>query len=377
MRIMHLTASTFFGGPERQLVGLARALPREHACLLVSFWEHGKCLDFLSKAAEHGLSAVALCNDSRRPAAALREIRTLIADWQADVLLCHGYKANLLGLIAARRRGIPAVAVSRGWTAENLKVKLYEALDRLTLRRMDHVVSVSEGQRRVVVGTGVPERLTSVIHNSIVPDIRRPDLRFHEQLRAMFGPEVARFVGAAGRLSPEKGFGTLVRAASVVAAQRSDVGFVLFGDGALRDQLREQIDAAGLQRRFVLAGFRKDVDEFLPFLDALVLPSYREGLPNVILEAFRAGVPVVATAVGGTPELVFPGETGYLVRPDDADEMAQRLLQLLADDSDRRRMGRNARKLVETSFTFGLQMEKYSTFLHGLLRNHRETRSAA
>jgi glycosyltransferase involved in cell wall biosynthesis len=100
------------------------------------------------------------------------------------------------------------------------------------------------------------------------------------------------------------------------------------------------------------------VDEFLPFLDALVLPSYREGLPNVILEAFRAGVPVVATAVGGTPELVFPGETGYLVRPDDADEMAQRLLQLLADDSDRRRMGRNARKLVETSFTFGLQMEK-------------------
>src|SRR5262249_8930565 len=141
---------------------------------------------------------------------------------------------------------------------------------------------------------------------------------YRQRLEAMFPRQPAVIVGAAGRLSPEKGFEVLIDAAAELvgteqAAESLPVGFVLFGDGPLRGNLESQIAARGLQGRFQLAGFRSDLDKFYPHFDLLALPSYTEGLPNVVLEAFAAGVPVVATAVGGTPEAVMHGVNGYLV----------------------------------------------------------------
>ena len=107
-----------------------------------------------------------------------------------------------------------------------------------------------------------------------------------------------RIVGAAGRLSPEKGFDVLIEAAARVIDLDPTVGFVLFGDGPCKPALMEQIGSLGLTGSVVLAGFRNDLDRFIPQLDLFVLPSYTEGLPNVVLEACAAGVPVVATAVG-------------------------------------------------------------------------------
>ena len=118
-------------------------------------------------------------------------------------------------------------------------------------------------------------------------------------VRQFFHKPLKRIVGAAGRLSPEKGFEQLIEAARMVTAQDADAGFVLFGDGPLRAALSRQIAASNLAERFILAGFRADLGKFLPHLDLMVLSSYTEGLPVVLLEALAAGVPVVSTAVGG------------------------------------------------------------------------------
>src|SRR5262249_61331736 len=107
--------------------------------------------------------------------------------------------------------------------------------------------------------------------------------------------------GAAGRLSREKGFDQFIDAAALVRRQHPDTGFVLFGDGPLRERLAKRVAERELDGAFVLAGFRADVERFLPFLDVAVLSSHTEGLPVVVLEAMAARVPVVATAVGGTP----------------------------------------------------------------------------
>src|SRR6185437_6008288 len=101
-----------------------------------------------------------------------------------------------------------------------------------------------------------------------------------------------------------------VAAAERVLREQPSAGFVLFGEGHERASLQKQINAAGLGQSFIIAGFRADLDRFVPHFDLMVLPSYTEGMPNVILEAFAAGVPVVATAVGGTPELVEDGVSG-------------------------------------------------------------------
>src|SRR5207244_1753909 len=115
----------------------------------------------------------------------------------------------------------------------------------------------------------------------------------------------------------------------------------------------------GIDKRFVFAGFRADLDHFLPHFDAFVLPSFTEGLPNVVLEAFAASVPVVATAVGGTPEVVDNGVNGYLVPAGDAALLADRIDKLLDDPALRQSMGSRGRQRVAEEFSFPTQSVQY------------------
>ena len=356
MNVVHLTSSTFFGGPERQMLGLAAALPASARTTVVSFAEGGRCRAFLAEAERQGAGAVALGHDFPRVAAAVGELAGVLRDRQADLLLCHGYKANVLGRVAARRVGIPAVAVSRGWTAEDRKVRAYEWLDRRHLPLMDHVVCVSDGQAaKVRWWCRVSESQLSVIRNAARFADAEPD---RHTLRG-FLPAVSNIVVAAGRLSPEKGFDVLIEAAAEVIRVEPATGFVLFGEGPLRSDLERRVADRGLADRVVLPGFRADLDSLLPAADVVVLPSFTEGLPNVALEASAAGVPVVATAVGGTPEVVADGETGFLVPPGDPAALADKLLCLLRDPALRSRMGAAGRRRMRERFTFAAQAKAY------------------
>jgi glycosyltransferase involved in cell wall biosynthesis len=341
------------------MLGLAHGLPCRSVFL--SFAEAGNSQAFLEEARLEGFSAHALEHDTPYLRAAVEELTGHLHDLGAEILCCNGYKATLLGRIAARRARVPVIAVSRGWTRENWKVRLYEAVDRWHLRWMDRVVCVSEGQAVKVRRSGVPVNRVVVIRNAIQAErFDDPDPDCRERLLNYFMDPPDRIVGAVGRISPEKGFGVLVEAARKFARDDPKVGFVLFGDGVMRRDLVRRIAAAGLAGRFVLPGFRNDLDSLVPGLDALALPSFTEGLPNVVLEAFAAGVPVVATAVGGTPEVVEDGVNGYLVPSGDADSLARRLRDLLASEERRRAMGRRGRQKVREAFTFEAQAHAYA-----------------
>ena len=373
MNVVHLTASTFFGGPERQMLGLAAALPPSVRTTFVSFSEGGRCAAFLDEVRTAGFDAVALAHDTPRLLAAARELAGVLRRTGCDVLLCHGYKADLLGRVAARRVGVPAVAVSRGWTGEDRKVRLYEWLDRRHLRLMDRVVCVSAGQAtRVRRWCRVPAGRVTVIHNGArLGAFASPDPTARGRLLDLFpGRRVSRVVLAAGRLSPEKGFGVLVEAAAAVLRDDPAAGVVLFGDGVLRPELGGRVRELGLADRFRMPGFRTDLDSLLPAADVVVLPSLTEGLPNVALEAGAAGVPVVATAVGGTPEVVADGGTGFLVPPGEPGPLAARLSELLANPDLRARMGTAARRRMRESFTFEAQAAAYLELFAALRGDH-------
>lgn len=351
------------------MLGLARAISSEVRTIFVSFGEGGLCRSFLHEAARCGFESLALDNDTPHFRAAIGELVDRLSGLSIDVLFCHGYKASLLGRPAARRAGIPVVGVSRGWTYESLKVRIYELLDRINLRWMDRVVCVSEGQAAKVRRLGVPARKVVIIPNAI--DSTRfevPDPTARMELERLFRRPIRHVVGAAGRLSPEKGFSVLVEAAEQVARSAPDVGFVLFGEGVLRPALAEQIAVKGLSDRFILAGFRPDLDRLLPRLDLLVQSSYTEGMPNVVLEACAAGVPVVATAVGGTPEIIDDGVNGHLIATGRPGLLAQVILKTLADEAGRNRMGRAGRQIAGDRFTFEAQARSYRTLLHALKR---------
>lgn len=368
MRVAHLTASPFFGGPERQMLGLALSLPADVQSVFLSFPERGLCQPFLNELQRQGFTAEALANNTPHFLAALRELREKLQAHRIDLLCCHGYKADLLGWRAARRLGVPVVSVSRGWTGATWKVRIYEAIDRFCLRCMDRIVCVSEGQAQKVRRTGVSEANVRVIRNAIFTDrFGEPDEPGRAFLQAFFPSPRRLLVGAAGRLSPEKGYCHLVDAAAEVVRTHADVGFLLFGDGPLQESLARQITRLNLTNHFILAGFRGDLDRWLPNFDLFVLPSYTEGLPNVVLEAFASRVPVVATAVGGTPEVIEDGRNGYLVPAGQAAPLADRIAQLLDDAALRETMGMSGYYRVRDHFTFDAQARLYLQLFHEIL----------
>jgi len=367
MNIVHLTASPFFGGPERQILGLATHLPADYHSVILSFPERGLCRPFLEEAERRGVTAAPLDKNAPHVSAAVREVARRLREQRADILCCHGYKADLIGLRAARQRGIPVIGVSRGWTGASWRVRLYEWLDRWALSRMDAVVCVSDGQARKVRLAGVPQQRIQTIRNAIRIDRFPPDATAARSfLLAQFDSPRRLVIGAAGRLSPEKGFEHLVEAAARVVQVQPDAGFVLFGDGPLYDKLRRRIAQLGLKKHFVLAGFRGDLDRWIGGFDVTALPSHTEGLPNIVLESLAASVPVVATAVGGTPEVLDDGISGYLVPPGDSDALAQRLLDLLGSDLVRHRMGQAGQRAMRERFTFETQARQYTALFDRL-----------
>jgi glycosyltransferase involved in cell wall biosynthesis len=367
MNIVHLLASPFVGGPERQVLGLARALPGEYRTTFLSFAERGLARPFLERARADGFEAIELKENFPRLSRSIREVADHLRHLRADVLCCSGYKPDLIGWRSARRVGIPVVSIAHGWTGVTFKVRLYETADAFALRFMDAAVCVSEAMAQRVRAAGVPASKVAVIRNALDSSpYDHPDPHCRQRLMDFFRTPPALIVGAAGRLSPEKGFDVFVEAASLASWQRSNVGFLLFGDGPMRPALEERIAKLGLADRFVLAGFRTDLHRLLPGLDLAVLSSHTEGLPVAVLEAQAAGVAVVATAVGGTPEVIVDGQTGWLVPPADPAALADRIILALADDAHRRALGQAGRQCVRQEWTFAAQAERYQRLFERL-----------
>jgi glycosyltransferase involved in cell wall biosynthesis len=369
MHLIHLTASTFFGGPERQMLGLANALPDGVRTSFISFSESGRCREFLNRVTSEGHGVIPLESDFPRLRTTLWELTDRIRDSRCDLLLTHGYKSNLLGRIAARRVGIPVVSVSRGWTGESWKVHSYEWLDRLHLRLMDRVVCVSEGQAEKVRRCGVSAKRIRVIRNGARLKAFHPKPSPTRERLRTFLPnlhETDRVVLAAGRLSPEKGFHLLVEA----AAQLKDllpVKFLLVGEGSERPRLEGLIRQHQLEEKFVLTGFRDDLDSLLPEVDLVVSSSFTEGLPNVLLEAASACKPIVATRVGGTPEVVEDRLNGLLIPPGSSEALAAGIRHALESRKDLIAWGLAGRRRMEERFSFEAQSREYLQLFTELL----------
>jgi glycosyltransferase involved in cell wall biosynthesis len=365
--VVQLLASPFLGGVERQLLGLAVNLPAPYRTAFLTFAERGLAMPFVEEARRQGFETVVLRSNAPRFFRCISEIAGELRRLRADVLCCSGYKSDLLGWRAARRVGVPVVGIAHGWTGATWKVRLNEWIDKLVLRQLDAVVSVSAAQAAKVRAAGVAPACMATIPNAVGPDaFAPPQPEYAGRLRALLPAPVRHVVGCAARLSPEKGVGRLVAAA---AGTPAEVGFVVFGDGPLRGEIEKQIAALGLGQRFVLAGFRDDVRRYLPYLDLLAIPSFTEGLPVVLLEAFAAGVPVVASAVGGIPEVLEDGRSGFLVPPADAAALATAIGRALSDEEARREMGRRGRDRVREDYSFARQSAAYQELFGRLLRS--------
>ncbi|RMG43943.1 MAG: glycosyltransferase family 1 protein [Acidobacteria bacterium] len=349
-RVAHLIASNFFGGPERQILGHAARLGRYGwEAVIGSFREGRPAVEIVERARERGRPAFLVDTASPFSPDNARQLARFLSEMRVEVLATHGYKADIYGHLAAAKVGIPRIAFLRGLTGENLKVRLYERAYRWSLRRADRVVAVSEAMRRLALRIGVRAERICVVRNA---DVREDGFGAPIDVRRALGWEgdPRPVLIAAGRLSPEKGQDVLVRAVAHLRERGRPVLAAILGEGARRRRLERLIRRERLADSVRLAGFRHELPRWIAGADLLVNPSRSEGLPNVILEAFRVGTPVVATEVGGVPEAVVDGETGWTVPPDDPEALAGAIEQALRSPAEAQRRAERARERLSREF---------------------------
>lgn len=358
-RIVHLIASNFFGGPERQIVEhLARVNKKRFTCMLASFLEGSRHSEVLQRAEAVGLQCHGIPMSRSLDFGAFFGLLRLLREGRFDLLCTHGYKSTVMGWWAGRKVGIPVIAFSRGYTAENVKVALYEWIERRVLQRLNGVICVCEAQRRRLNNWGICNTKTWVVHNAVRVNggSKETDRNPREgALRKLGLPKNSKMVVSAGRFSPEKGHRLLIKAISMLGPKANGTQFVICGEGPCEKELKTEARKLKIADRCHFVGFRRDLDEIFRAMDFLVLPSLTEGLPNVVLEAFANKKPVVATSVGGVPEIVRDGVNGILVPHSRSDLLAEGIEKLLASPRLRRKMGEVGYQKVKTTFSFERQ----------------------
>lgn len=358
MTILHLRASNFYGGPERQLFHHAQVMASSrHRVVIGSFREHGRCPELLNVAEVGGVENVMIDVSSAYDLSAVGKIKKALQKENVDLLCTHDYRSHLLGHVTCRKSRAKHVCFVRGATKDDLKVRLYQWLDKVALRWADHVVTVSEQQRRAMIASGYPKARITVVHNAVslheLSEIEPIDLRTVFQL-----PPDAVVVMAAGRFSREKGQRLLVEAALRAIEQDRRLYFVLFGDGPDLGPVKRQVAGSNCPAQILLPGFDAKVISYLKSADILVNPSYSEGLPNVVLEALAVGTPVVATSVGGVPELIVNQRSGLLTAAGDTKALSDAILLFAEDLPMRKRLAENGLRVVKERFTFEQQAKK-------------------
>ncbi|MFA6112054.1 MAG: glycosyltransferase family 4 protein [Candidatus Latescibacterota bacterium] len=279
---------------------------------------------------------------------AARELVAVIRAGRYGIVHTHTSKAGILGRLAAGRVRVPAVVhtphghVFTGYHGR-LLTRMFVMMERWAARRTDRLIALTgrEVQDHLALGIGSTERFR-VIHSGVDFAPFDADPAGGAQVREELGiPAEALVIGTLGRLTAVKGQADLLAAFAAVELPRA--WLLLVGDGEERLNLEAQARHLGLEGRTVFAGWRRNVYQVLRAMDIFALPSLNEGMGKALVEAMYAGLPVVATAVGGIPELVEPDCTGLLVPPRAPAELASALALLAADPNARERLGQQAR----------------------------------
>lgn len=355
LRVIHLHSTLGVYGAERWTLALLKHTDQNKLELsVVSIGVKKGADSFYQQIVAEGFSAFHIALPGKLNPRAILKLREIMRREKTDILHTHGFKADVLGYIATRGSPVRLVSTIHGWSAdESHLIRFYEAVSRAFLKRFDCVYPLSPALLQTLQQRGFdPVRLRLVLNS-----VDLSGLDFRPNLRNLTDPFSALFVG---RIYRPKGVFDLVQAFSLARLPASS-HLRIVGDGEDREELEAFIGELGIADSVTLVGTSSSVSEYLAESHVLVLPSYAEGIPRVVMEAFAAGTPVVGTDIPGIRQLVENEVTGLIAPVGDTERLARAMEGVCNNPDQARLMAENARLLVEKSFSAERMAQDFET----------------
>jgi glycosyltransferase involved in cell wall biosynthesis len=371
-KVFYLVDSLNVGGTEVQAVELATRLnPERYDVTLGCLRARGPLLERLQG------SSVSVREfypkggfDSAHGIYQMFRLAMFLRRGRFQIVHTHDLYANVLGIPAAAIARVPVIISSQRDLGH---LELYHSRRRVWLRRLQKlstaVLTNANAVREAVLAEDyfAPEKVR-VIHNGV--DLGRFSQKSNDRLWLVPDANQQKWIVLVGNMHGDvKGHAVLITAAETVVREFPDVRFLFAGDGERRRGFEEQVSRLGLERYFLFLGRRNDVPRVLSCCDIGVLPSQAEGLPNAVLEYLAAGLPTIASRVGGNVEIIQEGKTGLLVLPEEPSALAAALLRLLRDPGLAAELGRNGQGFVSAEFSFERMIEKTDRMYTELLQS--------
>ena len=361
LRVLHVIGGGEFGGAERHILNLATAMDPNLVEVSVC------CLfddPFVKVAREAGIKAYSIPMRHKLDFGIVTKLRDNIVKENINIVHTHGVRANLVGRLAAKLAGVETVVT----TVHSLLAQDYPDLfsrfanmmiEKTSRGLTTHFIAVSGGLQKALVHQGIPEKKITIIYNGLNPgSFQEAGISAGKwRERAGFEPGTT-LLAIVGRLHQVKGHHYFLKAAAEILKTRTDVHFLVVGSGPEGDKLEEYTQKLGISDHVTFTGFVSDVSELMPDLDLLIVPSLWEGFGLTALEAMAVGVPVVATSVGGLPEIVEHGSTGLLVPPADEVGLVRGINWMLDHPQEAQEMATAAKAVVEEKFTASAMARK-------------------
>lgn len=372
-KILFVITKSNFGGAQKYVYDLATKLPQKDFEVVVAVGTTGT---LTNKLHEQGIRVIAIPS-LERDVSPLKDFASFIKLWKIfraerpDVVHLNSAKVSGLGALAGRLVGVPACAgrpkiifTAHGWAFnENrsyLSRLLIKILSWITVMLCHKTIAVSESVSRDMRWMGTERKIT-VIKNGI----EQIDFFEKAKARACIGklihteiPPDAFLAGTIAELHPSKGLEYAVEAFAHLAKKNPNLYYVIFGGGQEKEHLHTLIERHKLHNRIYLAGFVKDAARYLKALDVFILPSTTEAFGYVLPEAGLAGLPVIATAVGGIPEIIDDEKTGLLVSPRNPRELARAIEQIIKEPQKRKDFGMALNHKVMDDFTLNREISQ-------------------
>lgn len=355
--ILYLSTSSGPGGAERVISNLAASLdPQRYRAVLCLFrpgW-------LQERSESQGIRTFIIPTQGMTDWRWAIQFKHLLRQERVDLVHAHEFDANVQGAFVANLTGIPLVATVHGknyfWEKRRRRLA-YRWVSRIAT-----MVAVSQDLKQFIVEkVGIAPHRLKVLYNGVHALQNCSSVEVNQFRKELGLPESHQVVGVVGNLYPVKGHQYLIEAIPSILMKCPNTSFVFAGRGELETDLKAQVHRLGVDTKVFFLGLRHDIHRILAMLDVFVLPSLSEGLSMAILEAMVAGKPVVATRVGGNPELVIDGETGFLVPEKDSQALADRVLTLLTNRPQAALLGEQGQRRAEAQFSLRAMVSAYQS----------------